>query len=122
MLEHCPTTVQSRGRCYLSERQREQFLDESVRTANPYGRGVRVSVTAFVVDHRDNGATVLTGVKFRTQVGYYGSIRLPTWVRDELSLRIGDHCRLTVLAVDKNKRSDDLVRSTPSRSADTVRS
>lgn len=86
--------VQSRGRLYTSQRQRERLGIEG------YGHGVSVSVGLLTVERDCEWGTYGQLVTFQQELGTYGEIRVPVSVRDKLNLSVGDTCRVTVTRVE----------------------
>jgi len=96
MLEHCPLRVQSRYRCYTTQRQRSAIdtLDA------PYGRGTPLSVGLVTTDRSPEWGTHGQMATFPSNLGYYGEISIPSQVVETCDISVGDMVTITARSVE----------------------
>lgn len=95
MLDDVPITVCSRGRLYTDERQRREIATVDER----HGWGTPVAVGVTVVDRSPEWGSTAQMATFETQLGYYGSVRIPAGARDVLGIERGDTVRVTLASL-----------------------
>jgi len=106
-IENQPMQLRENHRLYTTTRQRRRLAIEN----GSYGRGTDVSVTLCVVDRdTDWGDPYTQKTTYDTSLQYYGEIRVPQSIVDQLELEHGDNIRTTITVTDDKKTAAPTVQ------------